>query len=142
MTQQLNSAQERLRTSRNALIRQIASKSDSEFTSAGSHYAAHRNEGLPSNAAQNPILSLLTQGFQVWWRRHPSKIAVDIGRNYLDDFAARKPLVLLGIAAGAGAAAVVFKPWRLMSFTGLAFAALKSTHLTRSLGSVFTNNKK
>ena len=142
MTQQLNTSQARLRASRMALSRQMASNGDSEFSSEGSLHAAHRSEGLPSNAAQNPILSLLAQGFQAWWKHHPSKTAVDIGRNYLDDFAAKKPLVLLGIAAGAGAAAVVLKPWRLISLTGLAFAALKSTNLTGSLLSLLTNDKK
>ncbi len=142
MTQQLNTPQARLRASRIALIRQMASNGDSESSPSGAQHAAHRSEGMPSNRAQHPILSLLTQGFQAWWKHHPSKTAVDIGRNYLDDFAAKKPLVLLGIAAGAGAAAVVLKPWRLISLTGLAFAALRSTNLTSSLLSLLTNDKK
>jgi hypothetical protein len=142
MTQALSSAQERLQASRIALIKQMASKGDTEDSSAGSPYAAHRKEALPPHAARNPMLSLLSQGLQVWWKHHPSKTAIDIGRNYLGNFAARKPLVLLGIAAGAGAAAVVLKPWRLISFTGIAFAALKSTHVTRSLLSLLTDDKK
>ena len=140
MTQQLISPQERLRASRLALIRQTATKEEDH--SAGSQYSSHRGESYASNASQNPILSLLTQGFRAWWKHHPSKVAVDIGRNYLDDFAVKKPLVLLGIAAGAGAAVVVLKPWRLISLTGLAFAALKSTNLTSSLLSLLTNDKK
>ena len=140
--QQMNTPQARLHASRTALIMQMAQKGDSEVSSEGSQYAAHRSEGFPSNATQNPILSLLAQGFQAWWKHHPSKAAIDIGRHCLGNFAVKKPLVLLGIAAGAGAAAVVFKPWRLISLTGFAFAALKSTNLTSSLLSLLTNDKK
>ena len=61
------------------------------------------------------------------------QVAVDIGRPFLNNYAHDKPLQLLGIAAGAGAAAVLVKPWRLVSVTGLALALFKSPKLSHSL---------
>jgi len=76
---------------------------------------------------------VLTQAVAVWWRHHPVHLVIDIGRPFLNNYARDKPLQLLGIAAGAGAAAVLVKPWRLVSVTGLAVAVLRSTKLSSTL---------
>ena len=60
-------------------------------------------------------------------------LVIDIGRPFLNNYARDKPLQLLGIAAGSGAAAVLVKPWRLVSVTGLAVAVLRSTKLSSTL---------
>ena len=76
-----------------------------------------------------------------WWQHHPVQMAVDIGRPFLNNYARTKPVQLLGMAAVAGAAVVLVKPWRLVSITGLALAAFKSTNLPGTLLSMVTGAK-
>jgi hypothetical protein len=76
---------------------------------------------------------LFTQAVANWWQHHPLQIAVDVGKPFLNSFARDKPLQLLGVAAGVGAAVVLIKPWRLVSMTGLALAAFRSTRLSSTL---------
>ena len=40
---------------------------------------------------------------------------------------------LLGISAGIGAAAILVKPWRLVSVTGIVVAVFRSTKLSSTL---------
>lgn len=46
-------------------------------------------------------------------------------------YAREKPLQLIGIAVAVGAAAVVVKPWRLISVGAVLAATLKSQDMTR-----------
>jgi hypothetical protein len=50
---------------------------------------------------------------------------LDILKPVVASYAKSDPIKTLGIAAGVGAAVVVFKPWRLISIGGL-LAVLKS----------------
>lgn len=84
---------------------------------------------------------LFTQAVATWWQHHPLQIAVDIGRPFLSGFARDKPIQLLGVAAGVGAAVVLIKPWRLVSVTGLAVAAFRSTRLSNTLLSMLHRAK-
>jgi hypothetical protein len=61
-----------------------------------------------------------------WWRYHPAHMAVDIARPALSSYARRKPLQYLGIAAAAGAAIFLLRPWKLISVTGVLVALVKS----------------
>ena len=81
--------------------------------------------GKPKSIA----LQTLTRTVQAWWRHHPAKVALEIAEPVLDQYAKNKPYQLLGIAAAAGAAAVLVRPWRLVSVTGLLLATLKSSGL-------------
>jgi hypothetical protein len=65
-----------------------------------------------------------------WWRYHPAHMAVDLASPLLRSYARRKPMQLLGIAAAAGAALTLARPWRLISLTTLAVALLKSSQLS------------
>ena len=85
-----------------------------------------------ANHAQG-LLKLAKRSFFGWWQNHPLHIAADVAKPYLDDYARSKPLQLLGIAAGLGALAVLIKPWRLVSATGLAALAVKSTNVPATL---------
>ena len=142
MTVHINTPRERLRASRLALRSQMASGQASQGRSSTAGSALFRGDGTQGDAAGNPMLSLLSQGYQAWWKHQPSKIAFDLGRSYLHEFAVAKPVLLVAIAAGVGAAVVTFKPWRLISFTGLALAALKSTRLRDSMLSYLANQKQ
>jgi hypothetical protein len=57
----------------------------------------------------------------------------------LGNYAREKPLQLLGIAAVAGAAAVAFKPWRLVSLGSVLLAALKSSEISGALLSMLSS---
>jgi hypothetical protein len=65
-----------------------------------------------------------------WWRHHPASMGVELATPMLAAYARRRPLQFLGIAAAAGAAIVVLRPWRLISATGIVVALLKSSQLS------------
>lgn len=90
------------------------------------------------NTERGGVWQLFTQTVASWWQHHPLQIAVDIGKPYLNSFARDKPVQLLGVAAGVGAAVVLIKPWRLVSITGLAVAAFRSTRLSSTLLSMLS----
>jgi hypothetical protein len=76
-------------------------------------------------------LSAVSAAAQTWWRHHPARAAIDMAQPIVNDYAARKPLMLLGIALAAGAAVVLFRPWRLISLGGMLIALVKSTNLRK-----------
>lgn len=136
MTPPPESPQARLAVSRNALVRQMVrgdgcvgndtpnGPDSSDYAQAGGGY-----EG----ADRSSVWHVFTQAAMAWWQHHPAQVAIQIGRPLLNSYAREKPLQLLGIAAGVGAAAVLVKPWRLVSATGLAAALLKSTKPSTAL---------
>ncbi|MDB5881922.1 MAG: hypothetical protein JWP43_1800 [Ramlibacter sp.] len=65
-----------------------------------------------------------------WWQQHPARFALELATPALSDYAGRKPVQFLAIAAAVGAVAVVARPWRLISATGLLMAVLKSSQLS------------
>jgi hypothetical protein len=65
-----------------------------------------------------------------WWRHHPAHMGVELATPMLSDFAGRRPVIYLGLAAVLGAAIVVGRPWRLISATGLIVAIVKSSQLS------------
>ena len=65
-----------------------------------------------------------------WWRHHPASMGVELATPLLSDYAGRKPVQFLAIAATLGAVAIVARPWRLVSVTGAVVALLKSSQLS------------
>jgi hypothetical protein len=61
-----------------------------------------------------------------------------MARPLIGRYAEEKPLQLLGIAAVAGAAAVVLKPWRLVSLGSVLLATLKSSEISGALLSMLS----
>ncbi len=80
--------------------------------------------------------TLLRQGAAVWWRNHPAHTAFAVADSALSHVAGRKPYLTLGLAAAIGALLMWIRPWRLVSITGLVFAALKMTDLRAMFGSI------
>jgi hypothetical protein len=72
----------------------------------------------------------LSHAVRTWWRYHPAHMAVDLATPMMRSYARRKPVQLLGIAAGLGAALTLARPWRLISVTTLLVALLKSSQLS------------
>lgn len=145
MTPTAESPQARLAASRKALVRQMVrddgragNDAPDGYRSSGDAQTADAND----DTERSSMWQVLTQAVMAWWQHHPVQLAIDIGRPFLSNYARDKPLQLLGIAAGIGAAAVLVKPWRLVSFTGLAVAALRSTKLSSTLLSLLSRMPK
>lgn len=68
---------------------------------------------------------------RAWWHSHPAYSAALIAQPVLTRYVSQRPLQVVGIAAAVGAAAVVLKPWRLISVGALLAATLKSQDISR-----------
>ena len=129
------SPQERLALSRQAIYKHMN--------------RSHRDDELEIDRESDPsdnaglfrggTTSALMRAVRVWWFRHPASSAVELARPLLNDYAKVHPFKLLGVAAGAGAAAVLMRPWRMVSVGGLLLAGIKSSGLASVLLSLLTN---
>jgi len=87
--------------------------------------------------------SVARHSVRAWWEFHPVRVVGVIAEPVLAEYAKQRPLKLVGIAAGLGAAVVVIRPWRLVSVGGLAVAALKSSQVSNfALSFLSKNNRK
>lgn len=121
------SPQERLALSRKALVRHMSR-----------HCRIEENEmGLDLETGERPAIApapagqtwrILKYAVRSWWHRHPASAVADLAQPLLHDYAQAHPFKLLLISAGVGAAAVVLRPWRMLS-AGVLLAALKSSGL-------------
>ena len=132
---------QRLAASRAALLSQLVPHTSGKSAHAA-RYAGQQGSAQDATHAgpqnENDILQFAKHALAGWWQHHPLHIAVDVARPYLNEYARRKPVKLLGIAAAVGVFAVVVKPWRLVSAAGLTALAVKSTNLPATLLSFFT----
>lgn len=72
----------------------------------------------------------LSHAVRTWWRYHPAHMAVELATPLMRGYAQRKPLQLLGISLGVGAALTFARPWKLISVGTLLVALLKSSQLS------------
>jgi hypothetical protein len=87
--------------------------------------------------------SVARHSVRAWWEFHPVRVVGVIAEPVLAEYARRRPLKLVSIAAGIGAAVVVTRPWRMVSLGGLAVAALKSSQVSNfALSFLSKNNRK
>ena len=87
-----------------------------------------------SSNARNDVdsidwMGLVKAGAAIWWRDHPLHLGATVLRPVLSDFVRRKPVATLATAAAAGAALVLFRPWRIASVTALAMSLVRSSNL-------------
>ena len=144
MTPTNDSPQARLAASRKALVRQMArddGRADQDAPNGFHESGSAQTTDTHPDAQRSSTWQVFTHAVMAWWEHHPVQMAVDIGRPFLNSYARDKPVQLLGMAAAAGAALVLVKPWRLVSITGLALAAFKSTNLPGTLLSMMTGEK-
>ena len=77
--------------------------------------SAHR-ASTPGSVAASPLFGGVLRGLRLWWRRHPARpfaaMACDAGNLALKPLVRTHPVASLSIAMAAGAAMVVWKPWR------------------------------
>lgn len=64
-----------------------------------------------------------------WWRRSHLSTVTELGRPFLQDYAARHPGKLMAYAAGAGSLIVLVKPWRLLSLGMIVGLVVRSTDI-------------
>jgi hypothetical protein len=92
-------------------------------------YDGSDQSGHPADAPHSGWSSLASAGLSAWWDNHPLKAGVSVVTSSAEQYARQRPLQAISIAAAAGAALVVFRPWRLISATALVATVLKSSNL-------------
>lgn len=100
-------------------------------------------DGGPTQRKPGPVptpgfawSSLLEAGLSSWWRDHPARAGVLLVKSATEDYARRKPMQVVTVAAVAGAAVVLLKPWRLVSATALMLTLFRSSNFTGMVTSV------
>lgn len=132
--------QERLEISRKAIVRFMAKGREQSINDDQPHLDAQDSWGKRSTQPTGSIWQTLKHALNGWWQHHPAQLAIDLAIPVLGKYAEKKPLQLLGLAAGAGAAIVLIRPWRLVSVTGLLLTALKSSKVSTLVLSLLTNH--
>lgn len=136
----MSESADKLAQTRLAIIEHIHRKEHRNDAPDRAHRSAkqahgHVGEGDGDGDADEPGPSAnwgasLIHGFQTWWRHHPAHLAVELATPVLSGYARRKPAQFLAIAAAAGVAVMLIRPWKLISATGLVVALLKSSQLS------------
>jgi hypothetical protein len=132
------SPQERLANSRRAIIRHM-SRAGKPRDDTGH---PDPDETEPLQSASSGAWGVVKHAIQVWWHHHPVSVAYDLARPAIGNYAEDKPFRLLGVAAALGAAAVLLRPWRLVSLGGLLLATLKSSELSGALHSLLSTSRQ
>jgi hypothetical protein len=127
--------QERLEISRRAIIRHMHHEED--HASEGASENIGPGDGAPHYQPESKW-SAFSRAARSWWYHHPANVALDLAKPLLGKYTKEYPFRVLGIAAGIGAAAVLLKPWRLVSLGGLVLAAMKSSDIKGVILSVLT----
>lgn len=131
--------QERLASSRKAIIRHMRRDARPHDGQGEEDGASHAGDGEPGGLEGRGTWGILKHALGAWWHHHPFNAALGLAQPTLKHYAQEKPLQLLGIAAAAGAAAVVLRPWRLVSLGGVLLATLKSPELSGTLLSMLSS---
>lgn len=134
----LPSPQERLASSRKALVRHMT-RNERGPKSQLDDPLALSDEPQDVSEPRHSTFATMSNAAKAWWAHQPAHVAVDFVRPVIGRFAERQPLKLLGIAAGIGAAAVLLRPWRLVSIGGLLLAAVKSAAVPSVLLSMLSS---
>lgn len=127
------SPRERLDRSRQAIVRQMRHDNATPVEHGGS------DTEIDASAS---TWSLVKQTATSWWHGHPASLALEFAKPRMQRVAQAHPFKLLAISAGMGAAAVLLRPWRLISVTGLVFAALKSSEVTGLASSLLASRTR
>ena len=85
---------------------------------------SHEREGIAG------WFGSLKRALHTWWRHHPAHMGVELATPMLSNYAYRRPVQYLAIAAAVGAVVVVARPWRLITVGGLLAALLKSSQVS------------
>lgn len=75
----------------------------------------------------------LGEAGRAYWHQHPARLVVELATPPLSTYGRRHPVSFLLLSAAAGALIYAARPWRLISVTGLALAALRSPQVSSAL---------
>jgi hypothetical protein len=128
--------QERLASSRKAILRHMTRDHHHSLDDQSGPDTGERTE---SGEGSGGKWGAFKQAARTWWQHHPVHVALDVAKPVIGRYAAEKPFTMLAIAVGVGAAAVVLRPWKLVSLGGLLLATLKSSGLSNVVLSVLYN---
>ena len=129
--------QERLAASRQTILHLINARGEPQSGPREQAFIGHSPD-MPATAPSRSAWQTVQRALRVWWYNHPAQLALELGKPVMNKYAQEKPLQLLGISAAAGASIVLLKPWRLISVTSLAMAAIKSSQISGVLLSLLT----
>ncbi|MET3440715.1 hypothetical protein ABIC94_001469 [Variovorax paradoxus] len=130
--------QERLALSRRAIVRHLNDEEDEPRDHARSRHDAAQEDDPEMHASgganresssrnRRRWASMARSMTERWWRRHPAHAVGQLARPLLEHYARKEPAKLMAVAAATGAAIVLVKPWRLLSFTAVLAAVLKTS---------------
>ena len=142
---------ERLAISRRALVRELNGDDEPDHRPRGRPGAAPQEPaGMPSvddaGGPGHPFrghqrwISMARSMTERWWRRHPAHAMGQLARPVLEHYARKEPAKLMVIAAATGAAMVLLKPWRLLSFTAVLAAVLKTSDVADVVNTLMQKN--
>lgn len=144
MTQAMINQQPTIENTRRELLNFLAQQHEQEeraqTTAADRKHA--RRTAASDTADGFKWSSLVEAGLSSWWRDHPARAGAMLVKSATEDFARQKPLQVVTIAAIAGAAIVLLKPWRLVSTTALALTLFRSSNFTGMATSVLETAAK
>lgn len=136
----MSDAGDRLARSRLAIIEQVQGRK--RGSGPERHSAQAREDAGEPNGGYEETgdgwFGHVRHALGTWWRYHPAHMGVEMATPLLAAYARRKPAQFLGIAAAAGAAIMVLRPWRLISATGIVVALVKSSQLSGLLMSAMS----
>lgn len=136
-----NDSKQRLERTRQAIVAHIQQKKERRTTvrdKLRQAFSTDRSgrDGTPGAAAAGPWrgrFGLLGDAARTYWQDHPARFALELAAPGLSRCVQRQPVIFLAVSAAAGAVIFLARPWRLISLTGLAVAALRSRRLSGAL---------
>ncbi|MBT2335609.1 hypothetical protein J7E49_17050 [Variovorax paradoxus] len=143
--------QERLAISRRALVSQLNGEDEPQDNNRGKRRTAREHpagmdpadETMDRHASprgHNQWASMARSMTERWWRRHPAHAVGQLARPVLERYARREPVKLMALAAATGAVIVLTKPWRLLSFTAVLAAVLKTSDVADVVNTLMQKN--
>lgn len=88
-----------------------------------------RSVAAPDQGNGIDWMGLVKAGASTWWRGHPLHVGATVITPVVNDYVRRKPVATLAVAAAAGAALVLIRPWRIASVTALGMSLVRSSNL-------------
>jgi hypothetical protein len=126
-TQAVEQAQARLARTRLALLAQMRR-----------HAPPQRESGVQPSGQEDSLWAVLRR----WWQDHPASGVLELVAPDLQGYARAYPGRTLALAAGAGAALVLLRPWRLLPLTALALTAARSMPVAELLAAWLAQAKR
>ena len=129
MTQQNLSPQQRLTASRQAMVRYMQNGNHDLREPPNPNYSGDAGQADATGPSRGSW-AIFKHTVKVWWHHHPANIACEMVQPLVKIYATDHPYKVLAISAGLGAAAVLIKPWRLVSVSALLASAMKTSNIS------------